>query len=134
MTALGPKFVLVKILDIGFVTCIYFILGTALAILIDRHLGKFDDARASQKTILRLLCELMVHIYLVGIAVYAARNLVPLLPSPYEGLVGFQHARLKELNSATVFTTVCVVFQRHLREKILHVHARLTGWKGGIGD
>lgn len=119
-------FLLVKILDIGFVTCLYFALGVILALIIDQPLGKFDADRVKHKHVGRLLSEIVLHMYFVGVVVYLVRNAVQTIPFPFDGMFGFRHNKLKELTSATVFTTTFVMFQRHLREKIYHVHARLA--------
>lgn len=128
MSATGSAtgFLLVKLLDIGFVTCIYFATGVWLALIIDQSLGRFDEKFEEKKHIARLLGEVLLHVYFIGIMVYLVRNFAQIIPSPFDGMFGFEHARLKELSNATVFTTIFVLFQRYLRQKVYHIHSRLA--------
>lgn len=123
---MSTGFLFVKILDIGFVTSVYFAIGTVLALLIDQSLGEFDEKEAKKRNVFRLLGEILIHMYFIGIVVYLVRNIVQMIPSPVDGRYGYEHARLKELGNASVFTTIFVIFQRHLRGKIYHVHSRLA--------
>jgi hypothetical protein len=56
------------------------------------------------------------------------RNLVGLVPSPLDGLAGFQHARLKELQGGFILAVLIFMFQQSLRDKITSFAKRVMGF------
>lgn len=115
-----------KLIDIGYVTVIYFVLGFACAIVYDKVLGKFDKKAEEKKSSVTISLEVILHIWTIGVLTYFARNLVPLIPFPLDGVMGFNHLKVKEVTLATVFVLVLISFQEHLREKMKHLLARFT--------
>lgn len=116
----------VKVLDIGFVTTVYFVLAVALALTVDEMLGPFDAADADRKTLFRITVELILHTWFVGVTIYVVRNLVERVPFPLDGVAGYQHGRLKELANAAVFSGGFIIFQTHLKSKIEYLRQRLV--------
>jgi hypothetical protein len=117
----------IKIIDIGFITILYFTLGFLVSIWFNRMYEKYVDLVNDYKSNMRLTIELLIHIWLLGVTVYIARNLVEKIPSPLDNLHGFSHKRVKELHSATVFTLVFFFSQTYMREKMGYLYKRLTG-------
>ena len=119
-------FRVVKIGDIGYITTIYFLLAFFVSTWVDvRLLGPFQRERNARKSTARLLGECILHIYVVGILIYIVRNLVELIPSPFDGIQGFEHRRVKELTNAAVFTFIFLFYQKHLREKLFYLSERI---------
>ena len=114
----------IKILDIGYVTAIYFILGVFLAKLCDKKLGKFDEKKASKKSVFRHMFEIVIYLWFIGVVIYIVRNLVPLIPFPLEGVYGFKHLKVKELTSATVFSISFIYFQQYYQNKLKYIFSR----------
>ena len=108
----------VKILDIGFITLIYFILGILFAKIYDNLYGRFDDKKEKEKTFFVRTLELVGMIWACGVTIYIVKNIVELIPSPFNGFVGFDHLLMKELKNATVFTFIFLFSQVHLKNKI----------------
>jgi hypothetical protein len=118
----------VKILDIGYIAMIYFALAFFLSTWMDRRVfGEFDAEMAARKSTWRLVAECVLHIYMVGVIAYVVRNIVELVPSPFEGVAGLEHKRVKELTNATVFVFIFLFFQHHLREKLEYINKRIWG-------
>lgn len=116
---------LIKILDIGFITTIYFIFAFIVSTYVDRKiLGTFDPVKAQKKTTLRLFAETVFHMYCIGITIYIARNIAEKIPSPFHGIGGFDHFRVKELTNAAVFTFIFIFYQLHLRQKLTYIADR----------
>jgi hypothetical protein len=122
----------IKIVDIGYITVIYFMAALGCAMLYDAILGEFDEEAAKQKSIVRLLAELALHLWTMGVLIYVARNLVELIPFPLDGMAGFQHARVKELTNASIFSVVILMFSEHLKAKAKHVYQRLFTKKNAV--
>jgi len=114
----------IKILDIGYITVIYFILGLILAKLFDKYLGKFDKNKEDKKSILRSILELSLYLWFIGIVIYVVRNIVPLIPFPLNGVYGFDHLRVKEVTSATVFIISFMYFQQYYQDKIKYIFSK----------
>ena len=116
----------IKILDIGYITIIYFILGLLISRLFDNYLGKFNKFNDDKKHIGRVGLELIVMIWAIGTIVYLARNIVELIPSPFDGLYGFKHLQMKELGSAAVFTMLVLSYTYHFAAKLDYFNHRIN--------
>ena len=114
----------IKVIDIGFLTAIYFILGMVVSAFFDNLYGPFDEAVEEAKTTFRLWGEIILHLALVGIAVYILRNLVERIPFPLDGFFGFEHKKVKEL-SGGIILTFSILNQSVLRRKIEILYNRL---------
>ena len=95
-----------KMIDIGFITTIYFILGAIVANIITNFQTKFNSSEEDKKTLLHSSLNLIVLIWINGVLIYFARNLVELIPYPFDKFFGFEHKKVKELSGATAFTSV----------------------------
>lgn len=114
----------IKILDIGYITVIYVMLGIILARLCDKYLGNFDEKKANKKPIFQHIIELTLLLWLIGVIIYIVRNLVPLIPFPLDGYYGFKHLKVKELTSATFFTISFMYFQVYYQNKIKYIFSK----------
>jgi hypothetical protein len=117
-------FRLTKIADIGFITVVYFMLGFVIGLAVDGVMGPFDPDEAGRKSVARLLLEMMLHAYLLGVIIYVVRNLVERIPSPLDGIGGFEHGKVKELGNAFVFGLVLFWNQKNLVDKMNHTYFR----------
>jgi hypothetical protein len=115
----------VKLTDIGFVTTIYFLLGIFSARIFDNFYGKYDAEKEEKKGMLRRTFEIIGMMWLYGIIIYFVRNLVELIPSPFDGLFSYKHGQLKELKSASVFTFVFLFFQLYFKDKLAGYYKNL---------
>jgi hypothetical protein len=116
----------VKIMDIGYVTAIYFIVGLIFSRLFDKLFGEFDPKKEEKKHIVQSGAELVGMIWIIGISTYFVRNLVELIPSPFDGLGGFVHKKLKELSGAGVYTMIVMGYAFHFRAKLDAFNRRLN--------
>jgi hypothetical protein len=64
-------------------------------------------------------------LFALGIIAYVLRNLVKLIPFPLDGVAGFHHERLKELDGGEVMALVLILFQRNLIDKVLYFVKRV---------
>lgn len=114
----------IKILDIGYLAVIYFVLGIVLAKLYDAILGEFDANEEKKKSLLRSILEVICYLWFIGVLLYIVRNVVPLIPFPLDGVYGFKHLRLKEVTSDTLFVISFVQFQKYYQDKIKYIISR----------
>ena len=116
----------IKIIDIGYITVLYFTFSVILAMLTDKIMGKFNPDIEKQKSILRLTIEMVVTIWMYGVLIYIVRNIVGAIPFPLDTYHGFDHKKVKELNSAMVFTFTYVLFSNYIKSKLLFYYNYLT--------
>lgn len=118
----------VKSTYIGYVGALYLLLALPISVGINTLLfGPFDAEREARKPTLRILVELCLHIWLLGVIIYAARNVVEMIPMPFiDNAYGFERRRVKELATAPVFVYVLLKHQRHLADKMDHIHDRIA--------
>jgi hypothetical protein len=127
--AYTPLFVLVKLLDIGLVTIYFFVLGLAAAKGFDAIMGDFTEENYQKTPLWRLFLEIVAQLFALGIIAYVLRNVVKLIPFPLDGVAGFHHTRLKELDGGEVMALVLILFQRNLIDKVLYFVRRTLGIK-----
>jgi hypothetical protein len=113
-----PAFLAVKLFDIGFVTFLFFALGIVFAKGFDLLYGKFDKSEYKHVSKWKLFLDIVVHIFAIGVVAYILRNVVELVPFPLDGVAGFRHTLLKELEGGHILTVVLILFQKNLEEKV----------------
>lgn len=123
-------FRVIKVLDIGYVTTIYFIVAFCISVAIDKVMGVFDPDAYEKRGSLTILFELIAHTYVLAVIIYATRNLVELLPSPLHGVYGYDHMRLKEMTNAAIFSVILLWNQKYMLAKMNFLHDRIfsSGW------
>jgi hypothetical protein len=114
-----------KIIDIGYITVIYFLIGIVFAKLFDKLYGTFDPVAEKKKSMTQQTLELIGMMWVTGVVTYIIRNVVQLIPSPVDNLFGFQHLRVKELTSAGTFTFVFLFFQAYFKSKLQYYYNNL---------
>ena len=124
--SLNLPFRLIKIMDIGYITVIYFILGIVCAFVLTNILEVKNTEEHKIKTIPIQLLEIVGILWLNGIIIYIVRNLVELIPSPFNGIYGLVHTKVKELQNATVFVFALLYFQYPLRQRINYLYNSIT--------
>ena len=111
----------IKIIDIGYVTTIYFLSAFFVSIYLDKLYGKFDPKEADKKPKYIIYIEIILQFALLGILTYFARNIIEHLPFPLNGVRGYNHWQLKELTSASLFAVILILFQTNLHDKLMYV-------------
>jgi hypothetical protein len=125
--AFTPLFLAVKLTDIGLVTAYYFVIGIVFAKVFDHFYGSFRKEKYDEKNPILIFFEIIIHLFLIGVVAYTLRNVVQMIPFPLEGVAGFQHERLKELEGGHVLAIVLVLFQKNLLAKISYFAQRVLG-------
>ena len=108
----------IKIFDIGYITVLYISLSLVCSMTLDKVMGEFDEKIEAKKPLWRLTLEFILTVWLYGVLIYIVRNLIELVPFPLDGYQGFSHKKVKELDSAMVFTFTFVLFSKYLKSKL----------------
>jgi len=116
-------FRLVKMADISLITVIYFAVGFFAARGIDNISYSFNE---EDDVVLWKVCiDLIFYLIITSISIYLLRNLIHIIPSPFEGLYKFQHLRVKELQSAQILTFSILYYQKNLQDKLKYLYNKL---------
>lgn len=118
-------FRLTKIADIGYITILYAIAALILAKVFDKVSKVLDVEDDSKKSSPRLFFEIILYLWAAGIVIYGVRNLMELVPSPFDGVYGLEHLRVKELGNAGVFIFIFFYFEESLKKKMTVLYDRL---------
>ena len=76
-----------------------------------------------------ILGEILLHFFVIGVIVYILRNIIERIPSPVEGVGGFEHRRLKEIGGGVIGVTILIGFQKYLQDKLTYVKDRFVTLK-----
>ena len=118
-------FYLVKIIDIVYVSIIYFIMAYFCAGLMDSYFVRLFGNENKEKHKYRLIGECLIQVIIIAVISYLVRNLVSMVPFPLDGMYGFKHKWLKELSeSGGFFSVFFIIFQYNLQEKLIFLSKR----------
>ena len=108
----------IKLIDICYIFTIYFIISIGLSVLVDNYLGKFDPEKYRNTPHWKIILETLAGLWLFGISFYIIRNVVELIPFPLDGYGGFNHRRMKELNSTWVFGFIFLSCNSYVKDRL----------------
>lgn len=126
------SFVAVKLGDIGYVTLLYFVFAMLFARVFEMLYGTKTPEEYMKMPLWRLTADTIFHIFILGVIAYVLRNIVALIPSPLDGIAGFQHARLKELHGGFMLHILMILFQQSLIDKLTAFGRRVLGLRAGL--
>ena len=116
---------IIKILNYGIAVLLQFMPGIIISYLFDKIYGSFKECEYNEVSTIQIFIELWVHLWLIYITYYITRNLLELIPSPFEGIYGFKNTQVIEVHKATIFFFIVMLFQNNLRTKIQYFRKRL---------
>jgi len=116
----------VKLLDISYLSAIYYIAALYLSVYVDSIYGKFDQAAAEKKSTTRLIAEVCGQIAVMMSVFYIVRNAAEFIPSPFHGIAGLDHYRLKELAGGTIFIIMFMFYQRNFKTRAEYLYNRIS--------
>ena len=105
----------IKILNIGWSTLAYFIMAVLTLYLLNKIYGEFDIKHYEKMSDFNFAVDFICYIWLIGVLIYVARNLFPLIPFPFDGVFGFDHNKVKEVTNASVFSIFIITFNKRMQ-------------------
>ena len=115
----------IKMIDLGFIAVIYMPLGFIVAKLMDKIEGPVKLEKIKKKPVYRIVLELILFFWLVGIIWYIIRNIAPFIPFPLDGICGYEHLKLKELHSATLFAIMLLYISKNYKLKADYLYYKI---------
>jgi hypothetical protein len=120
------RFRFIKMMDIGYMVILYFMFGILLSKVTD-VLFRVDTPEELQKSSTTyIIVETIIMIWTNMILFYIARNVMELIPSPFDKLYGYDHSRLKEVTNTAVLGLTYIYFQAGLRNNLNELNNRFT--------
>ena len=107
-----------KIADIGYITILHFLSGFSIACVLNKYTEPFDEKKESKKPIYHIILYVIWYLWLTGIIIYVLKNIIEHIPSPFNGLFGLHHSRVKELSDAPILAFVLLYYQTHLTQRL----------------
>ena len=114
----------IKVVDIIYISIIYFAIGFLLAFFLDLCSEKVYGFNYDLKSTVVLIGEVVSQVAALTVCAYFLRNLVQLIPFPFEGVYGFEHLRVKEVSSGALITTFGTIFFYDLQNKLQYIRQR----------
>ncbi len=121
-------FRLIKMIDIIYISILAVIFGFILAFVSDKIFGNFDkkkyDEEVKENKEIRheLFIKMVIVVGYTSIILYLLRNFIELIPSPFNGICGLEHVRVKEIETVTgiifvLFFSYQYDFLEYVRDK-----------------
>jgi len=108
-----------------FAIAYFFILAFIFSFFIAKYIDSFFDyiygVDYESKNINILYLEALSQIIVLGIISYIIRNIIHLIPFPFEGIYGFQYLRVKEVISPPTVTLFLFIFQYKYQKKLTYI-------------
>jgi predicted PurR-regulated permease PerM len=114
----------IKIFDIAYIFSFYAIAGFILSIILNKIYIKYDRNKYDKKSTFIILLEICFIFATIGIVVYMSKNLFEKIPFPLDGIYGYDHTKVKEINTAIPLTYTILFFSDGLRDKLYHISRR----------
>ena len=106
------NYYIIKFFAIGFTIILYFIY-IILSIKLLNYIFNYNNIKnySLHKSIILFLLRL----WLIGILYYIARNYLPFIPYPFNNYCGYNHSKLKEINSGLFMLPLFGLLDANLR-------------------
>jgi hypothetical protein len=109
----------IKIVDIFYLTALYFVIGYYLSHYVNKLYPKFNKEDNRNKLLLFL--EVLLQLGIIGILFYLIRNISEYIPFPLDGVYGFKHKLVKELNSSASLSFGIFYAQINMKNKLEYI-------------
>lgn len=121
---------LIKCIAIMYIAVIDIIAGISITTLIDKYIfpKSFSD-KDHEKSILRLISEITLIVSTFSIIAYFIRNLIQLVPFPFDDHFGFDYSRVSEVKSGALFSATLVLYCSTLYSKVVILRNKLGEFK-----
>ena len=102
----------IKCVDISLIGIYYLVLGILFAMALNELFKETKkEKQMLKKSMPHLLLKLLMQTSLIMISVYIMRQIVKRIPFPLDGVCGYDHMRIKEINGAVIMAFVVITLQ-----------------------
>ena len=111
----------IKIFAIAYFFVLAFVFSFFIAKYIDLFFDYIYGDNYKSKNINILYLEALSQIIVLGIVSYIIRNIIHLIPFPFEGIYGFQYLKVKEVIAPVTVTLFLFIFQYKYQKKLRYI-------------
>ena len=131
MFLFDPTITGIKIISIIYVSILYASIGLILTYGLDKFLFnsssiKTDDKSIEEMTILWVIITTVLFVGCLGVVSYIGRNLIQMIPFPFEGVNGFEYMRVKEVASGGLLLVFLIAFSQTIAKKYKQIKFKLN--------
>ncbi len=113
---------LLDIINILYISSIYFTIGITISLILDEISGPFDLENQNKKPTILLLTEVLLYICMLGIIVFYVRKLV----NKIKLRIYTPNDNLTDLAGSIFFLFLLMFFQSNFSYKLIYLRYRLT--------
>lgn len=117
----------IKLLDIGYVTTVYFAAGFIIGGYLNKLMGPFVEETHRSRSTARIFAEVLLYIIFISLLIYWMRSLMEVVPFPLNMKAGYDRSRVRDLKNGWAFTFPLLLTQNYLKDKIEYLHIRIFG-------
>jgi hypothetical protein len=119
---------LIKCSAIMYITIIDIFIGIFIASLVTKYLlPKNFSKNDHNKSTIRLMSEISLIASILYILAYFIRNIVQLIPFPFDNKFNFDYSRMNEVKSGSLISATILMYCKPLYYKISIVRDRIMG-------
>ena len=129
-TFIDPKIVWVMFIDYAYVIAIYVTCAFVMSVLIDGYILRYDDIESiHNESNLEMYVKILLQLALQGFVVIVISLFIQEVPSPVEGVNGYDpHSRSGLIiRNPAIITVILFYLSRTLRTRISILFDRITG-------
>ena len=117
---------LIKIFDISLIGNYYFFFALIASYFINKLFEKYDKEKYKKKSSVKIFLEIFLRVSLLVVFVYFIRRIIWYIPFPLDGVLDYDHTRVKERNGVVILAFAILMFQSDLRQITLDLVERLN--------
>jgi hypothetical protein len=116
-----------KVLDVGFIYTVSFIIGFAVVIMMEHLFGAFTPT--NNPSVVLVFFELIGILWFYGIVIYLVNKLIYNIPFPFHGVYGYNHFDFKDDLGAWMVEYVVLFwyFAISIQNRIIYIHNKIMG-------
>jgi len=117
-------------IDIIYISILAVIFGFGLAYISDIIFRNFDkkkydsEVKESREIRYELFIKMIIVVSYTSIILYILRNFIELIPSPFNGICGLEHVRVKEIETVTAI--IFILFFSYQFDFLEYIRDRYT--------
>ena len=111
-------FFLLRILTVAILGIYYTVGGT---LLFNKIFSDFDTEKYKKKSTISIFLEVFINTALITLGSYLLRYIIKKIPFPYDGIYGFNHRDVKEIDGGITITMALIMFMDSYKDKVKYL-------------
>lgn len=115
-----------RLVDVGLLGIYFLFFSIVFSISVEYVL--IDIFGRTPKNTFLLVIEIFLYASLIMIISYVIRNIVELIPFPFDKMYGYNHKRIGELKGGVIFAFAIILFMKNFKKKLdilIHDHLKI---------